>query len=106
VRRWDESFSHHPSCPYLDDENEGDYEDYDNIKEEDMQSDAVNLSTIPKEIFGGYEFDPHPHVVEQDQLNRDHHISTPTDDTYFVTNNDNIPAIITDVVNDAWKYYK
>jgi len=32
-----------------------------------MQSDEDALSTIPEEIFDGYEFDPHPHVVEQDQ---------------------------------------
>jgi len=30
----DESLGHHPSCPYLDDENDGDYEDCDDIKEE------------------------------------------------------------------------
>ena len=33
----DESLGHHPSCPYLDDENDGDYEDYHDIKEEEMQ---------------------------------------------------------------------
>jgi len=43
----DESLSHHPSCPYLDDENDGDYEDYNNIKEEEMQSDEDTLSRIP-----------------------------------------------------------
>jgi len=32
----DESLSHHPSCPHLDDENDRDYEDYDDIKEEEM----------------------------------------------------------------------
>jgi len=73
----DESLGHHPSCPYLNDENDGDYEDYDDLKEEEMQSDEDTLSTIPKEIFDGYEFDPHPHVVEYDQLNGYHHI-TPT----------------------------
>ena len=101
----DESAGHHPSCPYLDDENDGDYEendeDYNDIKEEETQSDEDTLSTIPEEIFDGYEFDPHPHVVEQDQLNGYHHISAPADDTSSVTNDDNIPAIITDVVNDA-----
>jgi len=50
----DESLSRHPSCPYLDDENDGDYEDYDDIKEEEMQSDEDTLSTIPEEIFDGY----------------------------------------------------
>jgi len=30
-----ESLSHHPCCPYLDDEKDGDYEDYDHIKEEE-----------------------------------------------------------------------
>ena len=30
----DESLNHHPSCPFLDDENDGDYEDYDDIQEE------------------------------------------------------------------------
>jgi len=29
----DESLGHYPSYPYLDDENDGDYEHYDNIKE-------------------------------------------------------------------------
>jgi len=49
----DESLRHHPSCPYPDDENDGDYEDYDDIKEEEMQSDEDTLSTIPEEIFDG-----------------------------------------------------
>jgi len=102
----DERLGHHPSCPYLDDENDGDYEDYDDIKEEEMQSDEDTLSTIPEEIFDGYEFDPHPHVVEHDQLNGYHHISAPADDTSSVTNDDNIPAIVTDVVNNAWEHYK
>jgi len=102
----DESLGHHPSCPYLNDENDGDYEDYDDIKEEEMQSDEDTLSTIPEGIFEGYEFDPHPYVVEHVQLNGYYHISAPADDTSSVTNDDNIPAIITDVVNDAWKHYK
>jgi len=96
-----ESLGHHASCPYLDDENDGNYEDYDDIKEEEMQSDEDTLSTIPEEIFDGYEFDPHPHVVEHDQLNSYHHISAPADDTSLVSNDDDIPAIITDVVKDA-----
>jgi len=75
----DESLGHHPSCPYLDDENDGDYEDYDDIKEEEIQSDEDTLSTIPEEIFDGYEFDPHAHVVTHDQLNGYHHISAPAD---------------------------
>jgi len=29
-----------------------------------MQSDEHNLSTILEEIFIGYEFDNHPHIVE------------------------------------------
>jgi len=49
-----------------------------------MQSDEDTLSTIPKEIFDG----------------------APANDTCSVTNDDNIPAIITDVVNDAWEHYK
>jgi len=96
----DESLGHHPSCPYLHDENDGDYEDYDDIKEEEMQSDEDTLSTIPEEIFAGHKFDPHSHIVEHDQLNGYHHISAPADDNSG-TNNNNIPAIITGVVNDA-----
>jgi len=65
----DESLGHHPSCHYPDNENDGGYEDYDDIKEEEMQSDVDTLSTILEETFDGYEFDPHPHVVEHDQLN-------------------------------------
>jgi len=102
----DECLGHNPSCPYLDDENDGDYEDYDNIKEEEMQSDEDTLSTIPEEIFDGYEFDPHPPVMEHDQLTSYHHISAPADDTSSVTNDNNILAIITDVINDAWEQYK
>jgi len=102
----EESRGHHPSCPYLDDENDWDYDDYDDIKEEEMQSDEDTLSTISEEIFDGYEFDPHPHVVEHDQLNGYHHISAPADDASSVTNDNNIPAIITDVVNNAWEHYK
>jgi len=101
----DESLGHHPSCPYLDDKNDGDYEDYDDIKEEEMQSDEDTLSTIPEEIFDRYEFNPHTHVVEHDQLNGYHHVSAPPNDTSLVTNDDNIPAIIKDVVNDARKHY-
>jgi len=97
----DERLGHHPSCPYLDDENDGDYDDYDDIKEEEMQSDEDTLSTIPEEIYDGYEFDSHPYIVEHDQLNGYHYICTPADDTSSITNDDNIPAIITDVVNDA-----
>jgi len=97
----DESLGHHPSCPYFQDENDWDYEYYDDIKEEEMQSDEDTFSTISEEIFDGYEFDPHPHVVEHDQFNGYHHVSAPADDTSSVTNDDNIPTIITDVVNDA-----
>jgi len=71
-----------------------------------MQSDEDTLSTIPEEIFDGYEFNPHPHAVEHDQLKGYHQISAPADDTSSVTNDDNIPAIITDVVNEAWEHYK
>jgi len=71
-----------------------------------MQSDEDTLSTIPEGIFDGYELDPHPHIVEHDQLNGYDHISATADDTSSVTNDDNIPAIITDVVNDAWEHYK
>jgi len=100
-----ESLSHHLSCPYPDDENDGDYEDYDDIKMEEMQSDEDTLSTIPDEIFDGHEFDPDPQVVEHDKLNSYDHISAPADDTSSVTNDDDIPAIITDVVNDAWEHH-
>jgi len=97
----DESLGHYPSCPYLDNGNDGEYEKYDDIKEKEMQSDEDTPSTIIKEIFDGYEFDPHPHVVKHDQLNGYHHISDPADDTSSFTNDNNIPAIITDFVNDA-----
>jgi len=63
----DESIGHHPSCPYLDNENVGDYDDYNDIKEEEMHSDDDTLSTIPEETFTRYGFHPHPHVVEHDQ---------------------------------------
>ena len=33
----DENPGHHLSCPYPDGENNGDYEDYDDIREEKMQ---------------------------------------------------------------------
>jgi len=49
----DESLGHHPSCPYLDDENNGDYEDYDDIKEEDMESDDDTLPPSPKKSLTG-----------------------------------------------------
>ena len=49
-----------------------------------MQPDKDTLSTIPEEIFNG----------------------APADDTSSVTNDDTIPAIITDFVNDGWKHYK
>ena len=71
-----------------------------------MQSDEDTLSIIPYEIFDGYEFDPHRHVVKQDQLNGDYHFTTPADNTSCITNDDNIPAIITEVVNNAWECYK
>jgi len=102
----DESLSHNSCCPYLDHENDGDYEDYDNIKVEEMQSYKDTLSTIPEEIFDGYEFNPHPHIVEHVQLNGCHHISAHADDTSSITNDDNIPAIIINVVNNAWEHYK
>jgi len=86
--------------------NDRDYEDYDDIKEEEMQSNEDTLSTIPEEILDRYEFDPHPYIVEHDQLNGYHHISAPADDTSSITNDYNIPAIITNCVIDAWKYYK
>jgi len=96
----DESLGHQPSCPFLDDENDGDYEDYDDIKEEEMQWNEDTLPTIPDEIYDGFEFDPYPHVVEHDQLNVYHHISAPADDTSSITNEDNIPAII--IVCQQW----
>jgi len=66
-----------------------------------MQSDEDKLSTIPVEIFDRNKFDLHSHVVEHDKLNGYHHISAHADDTSSVTKDDNILAIITDVVNDA-----
>ena len=47
----DKSLGHHPSCPYLDNQNDGDYKDYDVIKEEEMQLDEDTVSTIPEESF-------------------------------------------------------
>jgi len=101
----DESLGHLPTCLYLD-ENDGEYEDYDDIKVEAIQSDEDTLPTIPEEIFDGHEFDLQHHVVEHDQLNSYHHVSAAADDSSEVTNDDNIPAIITDVVNDGWEHYK
>jgi len=49
-----------------------------------MQSDKDTLSTITEEILDG----------------------APADDNPSVTDDNNIPAIITDVVNDAWEHYK
>jgi hypothetical protein len=106
----EESLGHYLLCPYLDDENDGDQEDeteeYDNIKEEEMTSDEDTLSTIPEESFEGYEPQNYPHNIEQDQLNEYHHISIPTVYPSSSTNDDNIPSIITDIVNNAWEYYK
>jgi len=34
--RSDESIGIHPSCPNLDNRNDGDYEEYDDIKEEEI----------------------------------------------------------------------
>jgi len=102
----DESLGHHPSCSYLDDGNDRDYENYDDIMEVEMQSDTDTLSTIPEVILDGYEFHLHPHLVEQDQLNGCYHISAPADDKSSFCNNDNIPTIIIDIINDAWENYK
>jgi len=101
-----ESLGPHPSYAYLNDENNGDYEEYNDINEEEMQSDEDTLSTITEEIFGGYKFNSHPHDVEHAQLNDDHHITASANDTSSVINDDNIPAIITNVVNDAWEHYQ
>jgi len=101
-----ESLGHHLSCPYLNDENDGDYKDYDDIKEEEIQSVEDTLSTIPEDIFNQYKLDPHPQGIVHDQLNGYHHIYASTDNASSVTNNENIPAIITDVANDAWDHYK
>jgi len=49
-----------------------------------MESDEDTLSTISYEIFDG----------------------STADDTSSVTNDNNIPTIITDVVNDGWEHYK
>jgi len=62
----DESFCYHFFSPYLDNKIDWDYEDCDDIKEDEMESGKDTLSTIPKEIFDGYEFDPYPHVMPQD----------------------------------------
>jgi len=70
-----------------------------------MQSDEDTLCTIPKETFDVYEFDPHLHGIEQHQLNAYYHMSVPAGDPYSITNNDNIPAVITDIVNDFWENY-
>ena len=59
------------------------------------------LSTILEEIVNGYEFGPHTYIVVNDQLNGYHHISTLADDISSVINDNNIPTIITDIVNDA-----
>lgn len=72
------------------------------MKEEAMQSDENIHPTVPKEILNGYEFDPHPYLVETDQLNGYYDIGAPTDNTSYVSNEGNIPAIITDIVNDVW----
>jgi len=71
-----------------------------------MQSVEETPSTIPKAILYKHEFNPHPHVVKLDQLNSYHHISAPADDTSAVTNDENIPTIITDILNNAWEHYK
>jgi len=71
-----------------------------------MQSDEDTLSTIAEEIFDRCEFNSHPHVVEHDQLNGYNQISAPADDISAVTNDDNIPAIITDYFNNIWEHYK
>ena len=71
-----------------------------------MQSDEDSLCSIPEEIFTGCEFNPHHHIFKHDQLNGYHHISTTAHDSSSVTDNDNIPAIITNIVNDAWIWYK
>jgi len=60
----------------------------------------------PKKSLSGIKFDPQAHVVEHDQLNGYHYISAPADDASSVTNDNNNPAIITDLVNNAWEYYK
>jgi hypothetical protein len=101
----EESLGHHLSYLYLDEGNDGDHgdetEDYDNIKKEEMSSDDDTLSTISEEIFEGYDPENYPHNIEQDQLNRYHYISIPADDPSLITNDDNIPSIISDIVNDA-----
>jgi len=97
----DETLSNYPSSSYPDDLNGRYYEDYYDIKEEVIQSDNDTLYTILEEIFNVYEFDPHHHVVEQHLFNSYYPISTPTNDTSSFTNDDNIPAIITDIVNDT-----
>jgi len=60
-----------------------------------MQSDENTISTIQEQIFDRFEFDPQPHAVEQNHLNGCHHISALADDTSYLTNDDNIPGIIT-----------
>jgi len=97
----DESLGHPLYSLHLDDENDKDYEYYNDIIREEIQLDEDTLTTIPKEIWDTYKFDPHPHIVEQDQLYSYYQISSHADDTSFITNDDNIPAIRTDVSNDA-----
>jgi len=48
-----ESLSHHPSYPYLDNEDDGNFQDYFDIKEQEMQSEEDTLSTISGEIVMG-----------------------------------------------------
>jgi len=91
---WDESLSHYPSYSYLDDGDDRDYEDEYNIKEEEMRSDKDTLSNIPQEIFDRYEFNPHPQVVEHDQLNSYDNISTPAYDTFSATNDEIFPPLL------------
>ena len=80
----------------------------DSTEPQDISITTNNLSiySIPTEIFDGYEFDLHPQVVEYNQLNDCHQISAPANDTSSITNDNNIPAIITDIVNDAWEQYE
>jgi len=102
----EECLGHQPSCHYLDNENDGEYEDYNDMKGEDIQSNEDTLSTIREEIVHGLEFDHHHQVVEQEESNGYHHISSPANDNSSITNEDNIPAIIMDIDNFSWEYYK
>jgi len=66
-----------------------------------MQSDEDTLFTISKEIFDSYEFDSQFHVVKQYQVSRYHYIRILIDNAFAITNRDNVPTIITDIIDNT-----